>query len=147
MVRVHCNTSKTATCGKPYISQIMVLPIPYRVHGVRVSDGDVEIFTENRGLTFSLQHLRTQRRSYQCSRVNSQISAVAVTKLASLSESRTGEQSSESYVLVYSNFLRLLINVPNSSIICIRKGRLPEGAWSEDLGNLTRTTQHNSNNV
>ena len=138
----------------------MVLPIPYRAQGVRV--GDVGIFTENGGYDFLFNvcvprddPINPRMLPENFIPISPPVDPIDIRKFAefspgsylassSVAESRTNESS---YVLVYSNFLNLLINVLSSLIFesSASEGAIltmPEGAYSEDLSNSLRLRQY-----
>ena len=138
----------------------MVLPIPYRAHGVRV--GDVEIFTENEGFDF-LFNICVPRDDPINPRllpdnfipISPPIDPTDMRKFAEFSpgsylasssgaESRTAESS---YALVYFKFLKLLLIVLSGLIFELSASErailtMPEGAYSEDLSNSSRLGQY-----
>ena len=138
----------------------MVLPIPYRAQGVRL--GDVGIFTENGGFDFLFNvcvpkddPINPTKLPENFIPISPPVDPTHIRKFAefspgsylassSVAESRTAESS---YVLVYSNFLNLLVNVLSGLIFesSASEGAIltmPEGAYSEDLSNFSRLRQY-----
>ena len=138
----------------------MVLPIPYRAQGVRV--GDVGIFTENGGFDFLFNicvpiddPINPRSLPENFIPISPPVDPTDIRKFAefspgsylassSVAESQTAESS---YVLVYSNFLDLLINILSGLIFesSASEGAIltmPEGAYSEDLSNFSRLRQY-----
>ena len=138
----------------------MVLPIPYRAQGVRV--GDVGIFTENGGFDFLFNicvprddPINPGKLPENFIPISPPLDPTDIRKFAefspgsylassSVAESRTTESL---YVLVYSNFLNLSINVLSSLVFesSASEGAIltmPEGAYSEDLSNSLRLRQY-----
>ena len=138
----------------------MVLPIRYRAQGVRV--GDVGIFTENGGFDFLFNicvptddPINPKKLPENFVPISPPVDPTDIRKFAefspgsylassSVAESRTTESS---YVLIYSNFLNLIINVFSGLIFesSASEGAIltmPEGAYSEDLSNSSRLRQY-----